>query len=629
MTLPSPLFFLLAGFAALALSALVSPLLARRPRTAGRTNFAFTAAAAAAFFLAAAGAISGRGPGEAEVLRLGPWSLPLLLDGLAGLFLGLVALLSLAGAFYSIRYLERFPGAGARVYYFCFPLFIAGMAGLLVADDLSFGFTAAWQLMALSSYGLVRFDRAAKGTGRAALKYLLFMEGAWLVVAGGAFFIGGYAFGDPNHVVLEKMAHTGAAPLAAFLALQCAGFGLKAGVFPLGQLWAPDAYAAAPSPVAALLSGALEKTGVFGLLRAFFFLAPAAAGGTMKPWGTALLAAGALTLFIGTIQAVKQSDADRLLAYSSIGQVGYIVFALGTALRLAAGGPGASGALAAVAVLGALFHVLNHGVFKSLLFLVSGSVRYATGTRDLNRLGGLMSLMPATAFAAGIASLAISGVPATSGFASKWAIVTPALLAGRGAVLLVLLGVVALFTSAVTLACYVKFFGMTFTAAGAEWNVHGEVREVPGSLLAPKILLAAVCLVQGLFPALFLKLIAAALRASPGFALGSGAPPDQVLDATAAGVRLVAVPGGLVRAAAMPLLLGGLLALGFLAAGRLRKAGRGGETGAPAWLGGYQGLGPATRYVDSSMFAAFRKFFRWTGGAPKRGDAGRERGEGR
>lgn len=625
MAIPSPLTFLFAGFAALGLSAVVSPLLSRRARTAGRANFAFTAAAAAAFFLAAAGAISGRGPGEAAALRLGSLALPLLFDGLAGLFLGLVALLALSSAFYSIGYLERFPGGGARLYYFCFPLFIAGMAGLLVADDLSFGFTAAWQLMALSSYGLVRFERAGGGTRRAALKYLLFMEGAWLLLAGGAFLAGGYAPGDPTHLVFEKMIRAGAGPLTAFLAVQFAGFGLKAGVFPLGQLWAPDAYAAAPSPVAALLSGALEKTGVFGLLRAFLFLAPATAG-VMKPWGTVLAVAGALTLFVGTVQAVKQSNADRLLAYSSLGQVGYIVFALGAALLLAARTGGASSALAAVAVLGALFHVLNHGVFKSLLFFVSGSVRFATGTRDLNRLGGLISLMPATALAAGIASLAISGVPATSGFASKWAIVAPALLAGRGAALLVLLGVVALFTSAVTLACYVKFFGLTFTAAGAEWHVKGEVKEVPGPLLAPQALLAGICVVQGLFPALFLRLAAAALRASPGFALGAGAAPDHVLDATAAGVRLLSVPGGFVRAAAMPLLLGGLLALGFLLAGRLRKAGRGGEVEAPAWLGGYQELGPATRYPDRSMFAAFRRLFRWTGAAPRRGAGDDETG---
>ena len=183
---------------------------------------------------------------------------------------------------------------------------------------------------------------------------------------------------------------------------------------------------------------------------------------------------------------MKQSDAKRLLAYSSIGQIGYIVLAVGAVLLLGNSGEPALRVLAVVAAVGALYHVLNHAIFKGLLFLTSGSILYATGTKDLNKLGGLIKLMPVTAVVAGIASLSISGMPPTSGFASKWSIITSSLLAGDATGFLVLFGIVALFTSAVTLACYVKFFGMTFTSSGSEWNVDRKIREVPASMLAPE-----------------------------------------------------------------------------------------------------------------------------------------------
>ncbi len=281
----------------------------------------------------------------------------------------------------------------------------------------------------------------------------------------------------------------GASPavLAAALLLLALGFGLKAGVFPLGQLWLPDAHSVAPSPVSALLSGVMLKTGIFGLIRVFFFLAPAAgARFDARPWGAALAAVGVLTLFIGTLQSVKQSDAKRLLAYSSIGQIGYIVLGLGAALLLSASEDPLMQGLAAVAVLGALLHLLNHAVFKGLLFLTGGSLLYATGTKDLNRLGGLVRWMPVSAVLAAIASLAIAGMPPGSGFASKWTIVASTLLAGSGWTLLVPFGIIALFTSTVTLACYVKFFGLSFTASGAEASAGKPIREVPGSMLAAK-----------------------------------------------------------------------------------------------------------------------------------------------
>jgi formate hydrogenlyase subunit 3/multisubunit Na+/H+ antiporter MnhD subunit len=334
-----------------------------------------------------------------------------------------------------------------------------------------------------------------------------------------------------------------------------------------------------------------------------------------RAWGLVVASIGAATLFIGTIQSMKQIDAKRLLAYSSIGQIGYIVLATGAVLALGTTGEPALQALAVVAVIGALFHVLNHAIFKGLLFLTSGSILYATGTKDLNKLGGLIRLMPVSAVIAGIASLSISGMPPFSGFASKWTIISSSLLAGDMTFLLVLFGIVALFTSAVTLACYVKFFGMAFTSAGSEWNAGRTIREVPASMLAPKIALTAVALVQGLFPVLSVGLVLAALQRSEGFLLaGRIADSSGPVSASVQGLRLAGLNGLPLNAAAAPLIvlliLGAGLGIGML----LRRSGGSKEVEAPTWLCGYQSLNDANRYADRSMFAALRGLFKFAGG---------------
>ncbi len=200
-------------------------------------------------------------------------------------------------------------------------------------------------------------------------------------------------------------------------------------MFPFGQLWLPDAHSIAPSPISALLSGVMIKTGVYGIIRTFFWMVPAE-GYNGSLWGIVIASFGVVTLFIGTNQALKQHDAKRLHAYHSIGQMGYIILGIGSALVMLNSGSEFVKLLSVVAIVGALYHTLNHTVFKGLLFLSTGSVLYATGTKDLNKLGGLMKLMPVTAVVAGIASLSIAGMPAFSGFASKWTIISSNILAG-------------------------------------------------------------------------------------------------------------------------------------------------------------------------------------------------------
>ena len=607
---------LFAGFAVLAVAAVVTPLLARKRRLAGIVNLALVSVSAVLLLTVAFEALFGRGPHASLTLSLGPVAIPFLVDGFSGLFLALIAFMAVMSAIYSVRYMDHYPEYSLGGYLLCYPLFIVGMAGLVTVDDLAVGFTLAWQIMTVASFFLVRFEHREKTNRRSAAKYLVLMELAWLLVVAGAFFVRGYEFGEPLAATAAKLGGTSGLPLLGFFAFLLAGFGMKAGVWPLGQLWLPDAHSIAPSPVSALLSGVMLKTGIFGLMRTFLFMAPVANPAfDAGAWGLAIATIGALTLLIGTIQSMKQSDAKRLLAYSSIGQIGYIVLATGAVLFLGTSGPPALRALAIAAAIGALYHVLNHAIFKGLLFLTSGSILYATGTKDLNKLGGLIKLMPVSAVVAGIASLSISGMPPFSGFSSKWTIISSSLLAGEGTVALVLFGIVALFTSAVTLACYVKFFGMAFTSSGSEWNVRKTIREVPASMLAPKLVLTAVALIQGFFPVLSIGLVLAALGRSEGFFLadvlaGSGSP----LSASVGGVRLSVFGGQTFAAAAAPLVV--LLVLGVaLAFGAwLRRSGGAKEVEAPTWLCGYQSLNDANRYADRGMFAALRGLFKFAGG---------------
>ncbi|MCX6560548.1 MAG: proton-conducting transporter membrane subunit [Candidatus Aminicenantes bacterium] len=614
MRLLTPLFL---AFLLLAAAAVLSAATARARRFTGWLHFALAAEAAAFLVWTGLRAAVGGGMEEAVLVRIGPFAVPFLIDGLAGLFLVVIGIVSAAAALYSVRYMDHYAGYSLRGYYFRLPLFILGLAALVTIDDLSIGFSLAWQIMTIASFLLIRFEYKERTNIRVANRYLLLMELAWALIVAAGFLLGGRA-GDSLHELGIKAGTASPTVLAGALALLLLGFGLKAGVFPLGQLWLPDAHSVAPSPVSALLSGVMLKTGIFGLIRTFFFLAPGAGSGfDPRPWGAILATIGAATLFIGTLQSVKQSDAKRLLAYSSIGQIGYIVLGLGAALYLSAAEEPALIGLAAVAVLGALCHVLNHAIFKGLLFLTGGSLFYATGTKDLNRLGGLVRWMPVSTVLAAVASLAIAGMPPGSGFASKWTIIASTLLAGQGWVMLVPFGIVALFTSAVTLACYVKFFGLAFTASGAEAYAPKPIHEVPGSMLAAKIGLAAICLAQGLLPFLFVRFIAGALVNSPGFALGwlfQSGGWNRVLDASVSGLRIGKLLGPAVSAAFSPPLVLGLLLAALALGAWLRRSAGSRERAVPTWLCGYRSLDERTRFTDRGMFASLKDLFRWTGG---------------
>jgi hydrogenase-4 component B len=273
------------------------------------------------------------------------------------------------------------------------------------------------------------------------------------------------------------------------------GFLVKAGGFPFGLWWLPDAHPAAPSPVSALLSGVMIKLGLYGILRVFLGMIPV--GNASLAWGLVLGAFGVMSLFFGTMGALVQHDSKRLLAYHSIGQVGYMVLGFGIGLAFM----GVNPLVSALGLIGGLFHLFNHACFKGLLFLNAGSIEVATGERDLNNLGGLGRVLPITAACTLVACLAIAGLPLFNGFSSKWILYHASIWGAKGVgVIFLYFGIVAIFISAVTLASFMKFMGTTVWGTPSP-VVRGlsPIRE--GAWLgAPQVLLAVFCVGFGVFP---------------------------------------------------------------------------------------------------------------------------------
>jgi len=614
---------LMTALAILAVSAVVSPLIAGAKRKfAGWINFALVATAAILLLHTSYAVIFKAVPQESTVIHLGSSGIYFLVDSFAAFFLVVISFMAMISSFYSIEYMDHYHDYSLRGYYFHLPVFILGMILLVTVDDLSTGFTIAWQLMTIASYFLVKFEFKEKGVVRGANKYLILMELAWLLIIGSNFFISNAAMGDSIHSLTMKMGYTSSTNLYIIYGLILVGFGFKAGMFPFGQLWLPDAHSIAPSPISALLSGVMLKTGIYGIIRTFFWMVPHSSTVHFNGffWGTVIAVFGVVTLFIGTVQSMKQSDSKRLLAYSSIGQLGYIIFAIGSALLLSYTGSEYLKLLSVIVIIGALYHVLNHAVFKGLLFLSSGSVLYATGTKDLNKLGGLIKLMPVTAIVAGIASLSISGVPPFSGFASKWTIISSSVLAGSEIAFLAIFGIVALFTSAITLSCYVKFFGMTFTSAGSEWTIKHEVKEVPFGMLFPKVVLTVLCIVQGLIPFVYFQAIIQVFQKAKGSTLTGPFNELNLSDTIFTSMSGVSIniPGfqGL-ASAATPIVILLVVAAAFVIARLFRNSGGSTDREVQTWLCGYTDLNNLNRYRDRSMFSSLKKFLWWTGGNVK------------
>jgi hydrogenase-4 component B len=549
------------------------------------------------------------------------------IDGLSAVFLLLIAGLAVLASLYSIKYMGHYPEYGLARYYPYFLLFVAGMYGIVAVTDLMVYFCAFWQLMTLPSFALVRYEYRKARNVKAANRYLAMMEISCALVMLGAWLLGSrlqgvqgwerYDFdtlaqGMPT--LLSGQAQVVTLALLAFLV----GFGIKAGMWPFGQLWLPAAHPAAPSPVSALLSGVMIKTGVYGLMRSFLWLVPVSALDSYPAgaWGMAIAVLGTATLFFGTIQALKQEETKRLLAFHSIGQVGYILLGLGACLALLPASKADSSvqALAAIGLAGALFHTINHGVFKGLLFLNAGSILYATGAQSLNRIGGLVKYMPATAATALVASFSIAGVPLFNGFASKWTIYVSTVLGSESVRYLAILALFAIITSAITLASFIKFYGSSFlsrTSQLVKERAEQAKLEVDATMMAPQLFLAAVCLLFGLFPRLVVRFLDLALKTSAG---GLGPTLSE-------GLRMqtrtgLSVPGG--EALFIPLALAVVLAGMLLVARLVSRLGGSQRKASTPWLCGYALESEVNRYTAHGLYGEVKRYLGWAGGTARR-----------
>lgn len=457
--------------------------------------------------MAACGALAG---GSIPQLDM-PWSLPgghflFRLDGLAVVFLLPAFLVSGLGSLYGLGYFpQRLHGTAAGRVRFLYGLLAASIA-ILPGCRNSVFFLVAWEVMAIVGFLLILTEQSKEEVRRAAFVYLASTHVGTLALY--AFFIlmaqGSGSFDFPAQGTLDA----GTPVAAAIFLLALFGFGVKAGIMPL-HIWLPEAHAAAPSHVSALMSGVMIKMGIYGIVRMTSFFAH------IPPWwGWTVLILGIGSGVMGVVFALAQHDIKRLLAYHSVENIGIILIGLGVALL---GRSFDQPGLIALGLAGALLHVVNHGLFKSLLFLSAGALINATGTRQIDSYGGLLKQMPLTGICFLGGAIAICGLPPLNGFVSEWLIYLGLLRSqGVGTPLSLNLIVVAApmlaMIGALAVACFVKVFGVTFLGeARKKWPQ--PVVEAPASMVAAMVLILGCCVVIGVAPAVMVPVLARALSA--------------------------------------------------------------------------------------------------------------------
>jgi hydrogenase-4 component B len=533
------------------------------------------------------------GPAQTLVLPLGlPWvGVHFRLDTLAAFFLVVVNIGGAGACLYAIGY-GRHAEAPLRVLPFV-PAFLAGMNLVLLADD-AFTFLVAWEFMSLASWALVVADHRGAGNVEAGYIYLTMaalgtfaLLLAFGLLAGPA---GDYAFAS------MRPAHATPLRAALVLGLVLFGAGSKAGLVPL-HVWLPRAHPVAPSHVSALMSGVMTKVAVYAVIRIVFDLL----GPPAWWWGIAVMVPGGASALMGILYALFETDLKRVLACSTIENIGFIFVGLGLALAFRADGMAGAAALALTA---ALFHVLNHALLKSLLFFGAGAVLGATGLRDMERMGGLIHRMPLTSVAVLGGAIGLSALPPFNAFASEWLtfqaiLLSPALPQWGLKLLVPGIGALLALAAALAATCFVRLYGTVFLGRARSEAASGA-RETDPFSSAAMLLFAGLSLLLGIFPGFALDAIGPAVLAVLGVRL-----PVELHQPWLSIVPLAASRGT----------YNGLLVFLFIAGSAAlvaavirvlapHRASRG-----PAWDCGFPDASPALQYSAGGFAEPIRRVF--------------------
>jgi formate hydrogenlyase subunit 3/multisubunit Na+/H+ antiporter MnhD subunit len=533
------------------------------------------------------------GSTNAITLPLGlPWlGAHFRIDALSAFFLVVINLGGTAASLFALGYgrHEEFPG---RVLPF-YPVYLAGMNLVLLSAD-AFSFLVSWEFMSLTSWALVIAHHHVRENLRAGYVYLLMASFGTLALL---FAFGLLAGGSGNYdFAAMRAAHPSAGLAALVLVLALIGAGSKAGLVPL-HAWLPLAHPAAPSHVSALMSGVMTKVAVYAFIRIVFDLL----GAPDWWWSMLVLGIGGITAVMGVLYALMQRDLKRVLAYSTIENIGIIFVALGLALAFKASGMTFAAALALTA---ALLHVFNHSLFKTLMFCGAGAVLSSTGERDMEKLGGLIHRMPQTAFVVLIGCVAIAALPPLNGFVSEWltfqAILLSPQLPSWGLKLMVpAVGALLALSAALAAACFVRVFGISFLGRPRS-DAAKTAQETDTNSLAAMYVLAALCLVAGILPGVFIDALAPVVQL-----LGDGRMPVQT-----SVEWLSIVPIAESRSSYNGLLVFVFMAAsGMIAAFAIHRLASDKVRRSAIWDCGYPEMSPLTQYSADSFAQPIRRVF--------------------
>ncbi len=523
------------------------------------------------------------------------------LDPLSGFFLAVTGIVVVAVACYGPAYVRQYQNGQQPLSALGFftGIFVAGMQLVLLANDV-FLFMLAWEIMSLSSYFLVTYQHQHAANRRAGFLYLLMAEGSALLILLAFGILAAFAHGLTFGAL--RAAHVPVEWATAAFVLALLGFGLKAGLVPF-HVWLPEAHPVAPSHISALMSGLMLKVAVYGFIRFVYGLVVH----IQWRWGLAVLILGTVSALFGVLYAIMQHDLKRLLAYHSVENIGIIFMGLGLSMIFIGTGHPVLGVLGLIA---ALYHTLNHALFKSLLFLGSGAILLRTHEGDLEHMGGLIRRMPQTALLFLIGCLSISALPPFNGFVSEWLTFQTALQVSvlsntvLRAVLPVSAALLAL-TGALAATCFVKVYGVAFLGRSRTRRIR-HAREVAWGMRVGMGLLALLCLVFGILPTLTIRLI----ESVPRLLLHRGLPSASVH-----GWLWLTPVSARVASYSAPLLVLGLVLMLALGYGLLHpRRQRAAIRRSHAWDCGFGGLTPRMQYTSTAFSMPIRRIFSpvWT-----------------